>query len=306
MTPHNKTTIEQLNKMCDKFNIRFCDSIFKGMNIPHTWYCKKHNQKHVHRLDKIRARGRMKCCSAELRQNSKIKEVKQFCLEHNIRLVGNYTGTQSRTIWECNRHKKQYEKTYFNLKRLKDKRLPCCQEAEPRESGSCVRKRYYTKQVREVAQSFGYELVDAEYLGIVYRHRWYCKRHNQIRITTFQSIKSGKKLRCCRGEEYSGPGHPNYNSSITDRQRIKDRRSDANKRWSKLVRTRDGHECQICGCNQNCVAHHMNSYMAYPDHRHDTNNGITLCRACHTEFHKLYGNARNTKEQFIEFVWSKI
>lgn len=31
------------------------------------------------------------------------------------------------------------------------------------------------------------------------------------------------------------------------------------------------------------------------------NNGIVLCKRCHTEFHYIYGIGDNTKEQYLDF-----
>lgn len=48
-------------------------------------------------------------------------------------------------------------------------------------------------------------------------------------------------------------------------------------------------------------AHHLYSWKSYPLLRFDIDNGITLCKKCHINFHKKFGYGNNTKEQFIEY-----
>lgn len=56
--------------------------------------------------------------------------------------------------------------------------------------------------------------------------------------------------------------------------------------WSKTVKNRDNHECQICGSKENIQAHHILHKMKYPELSLNINNGITLCeKPCHYEVH---------------------
>ena len=45
----------------------------------------------------------------------------------------------------------------------------------------------------------------------------------------------------------------------------------------------------------------MNSFDWCEELRFDVDNGITLCKVHHDEFHKLYGYGNNTYDQFLEF-----
>ena len=49
-------------------------------------------------------------------------------------------------------------------------------------------------------------------------------------------------------------------------------------------------------------AHHVKSWAEYPKLRYQMNNGITFCKECHKEFHKIYGRKNNTREQLEEFL----
>ena len=64
------------------------------------------------------------------------------------------------------------------------------------------------------------------------------------------------------------------------------------KAWTGNVKSRDGFACQKCGSNKNLQAHHCVPYNVMPEMAYDINNGITLCRTCHAEFHSRYGTKR--------------
>lgn len=73
--------------------------------------------------------------------------------------------------------------------------------------------------------------------------------------------------------------------------------------WREAVFSRDNYTCQkygIKGCYLH--AHHINNFSEFPELRFAIDNGITLSRKAHTEFHKKYGWKNNTKEQLIEFI----
>lgn len=73
-----------------------------------------------------------------------------------------------------------------------------------------------------------------------------------------------------------------YKERQTERHKLKNKESV----WRLDVYKRDNHTCQICyekGCILN--AHHIKSWVKYPDLRFDVSNGITLCRSCHQKVH---------------------
>ena len=73
--------------------------------------------------------------------------------------------------------------------------------------------------------------------------------------------------------------------------------------WREAVFARDNWTCQkyeIKGCVLH--AHHIQNFIQFPELRFAIDNGITLSKKAHKEFHKKYGNQNNTKEQIIEFL----
>ena len=67
---------------------------------------------------------------------------------------------------------------------------------------------------------------------------------------------------------------------------------------------RDDYTCQITGkkSNGDIVVHRINGYNWDVENRTNIENGITLNKDIHNEFHKIYGKGNNTKSQFVEFV----
>jgi len=73
--------------------------------------------------------------------------------------------------------------------------------------------------------------------------------------------------------------------------------------WRKEVFERDNYTCQKY--NLTCIyiePHHIKNFTEYPELRLDVNNGITLSRKAHLEFHKKYGFKNNNEDQIKEFL----
>jgi 5-methylcytosine-specific restriction endonuclease McrA len=103
----------------------------------------------------------------------------------------------------------------------------------------------------------------------------------------------------------SGPNNPSYNHSWTEKDRVNERTIPEYKAWRRAVYERDNCTCQVTG-RRGCLleAHHIESYDVNPDLRLDENNGVTLSREVHREFHRRYGKGRNTRAQYEEFIAS--
>ena len=75
------------------------------------------------------------------------------------------------------------------------------------------------------------------------------------------------------------------------------------KLWRKSVFERDNFTCQKTGIRGGVLeAHHINNFAEKKELRFAIDNGITLSRKAHKEFHKKYGKKNNTKEQLQEFL----
>ena len=73
--------------------------------------------------------------------------------------------------------------------------------------------------------------------------------------------------------------------------------------WREAVFTRDNWTCQKYHIKGGKLcAHHIQNFAEYPELRFAIDNGITLSKKAHKEFHHKYGMRNNTKEQLEQFL----
>ncbi len=73
--------------------------------------------------------------------------------------------------------------------------------------------------------------------------------------------------------------------------------------WKELVFRRDNFICQSCGKRGGDLnAHHIQNFAEYPELRLKIENGTTLHKNCHRDFHKKYGTKNNNRLQFLTFI----
>ena len=73
-------------------------------------------------------------------------------------------------------------------------------------------------------------------------------------------------------------------------------RGGSHRTWAKAVKIRDNYTCRLCNSalqSNKLHAHHIKTYLDYPDLRDDVNNGITVCIPCH---HKIHNNMLTPKD----------
>jgi 5-methylcytosine-specific restriction endonuclease McrA len=99
-------------------------------------------------------------------------------------------------------------------------------------------------------------------------------------------LENTKKANCKRGR--SKWQHWNWKGGVTPLNMLLRNRPEY-REWRKAVYERDRWTCQDCGIHcddKNIVAHHIMSFKDYPELRHEPQNGITFCRACHASLHQ--------------------
>jgi hypothetical protein len=132
-----------------------------------------------------------------------------------------------------------------------------------------------------------------------------CKKQYQVKYYQYTAKLHDGKCYCnrCSKIVFCG-GENNYcwNQNKTDEEREKERNYGEYADFIKRVMARDNYTCQCCGKKHEKIeAHHLNGYNWFIEGRTDESNAITLCHACHCNFHSIYGCGNNTKEQFEEW-----
>lgn len=103
-------------------------------------------------------------------------------------------------------------------------------------------------------------------------------------------------------EAQKGKKGNNWRGGITP-ENIKIRNSIEFSLWREAIFARDNWTCQKYGIRGGKLhAHHIQNFAQYPEIRFAINNGITLSKKAHKEFHKKYGTKNNTREQLEEFL----
>ena len=126
------------------------------------------------------------------------------------------------------------------------------------------------------------------------KSKFICKRC----FKDFEVYQSRGEVLFCGGECYNvwRKEHPADTKNPRNHLRYK--------QWRFDVYKRDLFTCQRCNddAGGNLNAHHILSYSRYPEYGTVLENGVTLCKSCHEEFHKLYGTRKFTDEDYYEWV----
>ena len=103
--------------------------------------------------------------------------------------------------------------------------------------------------------------------------------------------KCGKNASNWKGDKAISPKNERIRKSVEFRL------------WREAVFARDNWTCQKYGIKGGKLhPHHIQNFAEYPELRFAIDNGITLSKKAHKEFHKKYGNKNNTKEQLETFL----
>jgi len=139
----------------------------------------------------------------------------------------------------------------------------------------------------------------------------YCGKEAKKKKGQSEKYKNLYCSRQCAGKhaeetgKFVGENSTSYNPDLTDEDREDRRKKPEHKKWVKEVMKKDNYRCVICGEKGKIQAHHLDGYNWCKEKRTDVNNGVTLCKKEHLEFHSIYGYGWNTKEQFEKFLIAK-
>lgn len=150
--------------------------------------------------------------------------------------------------------------------------------------------RHTIEFVRSAFVVKGCVLLSTEYSGNKQKLKYICECGTYAEIA-FAKFQSGQRCRVCRSrkisEKLSGPNNHFWRADLTPEHRIKERCIPGYIEWRKGVYARDNYTCVSCGQRGGKLnAHHLESYARVPELRTEITNGVTLCKACHDEYHR--------------------
>ena len=149
------------------------------------------------------------------------------------------------------------------------------------------------------------KLLEKEYINAHILMRYICNCGNISEIT-YANFSQGYRCKKCAVERRCGQNNCNWNANLTyeEREANKSRLSDPiYKKWRKEIFIKDDYTCQKCFQKGGSInAHHIINYSICSELRLDKDNGITMCKSCHNEFHNKYGKKNNTRQQLENFL----
>lgn len=178
----------------------------------------------------------------------------------------------------------EFERTIerYNVSKSKTLSYDCCTECSKQKAKDAIKHKYGVDNIFK----------DAKYIKSKNK-----EKNDGLHHTQTEKFKKENLY----GEKNS--------SWIDGRSGDVDRRNDPKEKiWRKKVYERDSYTCQICGDSKggNLNAHHIIPYKNSLETRFDTENGITMCTACHKEFHRIYGKIDCNKENVLDFANNKV
>lgn len=97
--------------------------------------------------------------------------------------------------------------------------------------------------------------------------------------TANQKLAARTALKCAYGEE-------SVNRAIEKIAVVTDRNDSLVRKWRKKCLERDERTCVQCSSNDNLCVHHLSYWSVDPVNRINPDNGVTLCKECHSKVHE--------------------
>ncbi len=243
--------------------------------------------------------------SKKLNENFVINKLKSL----DLLLINKYEGYDNSCQILCLKHNKIHKTSYCSA--ITNKGLSCCRSAK----NSAYFKGKFKINIdsaKNIANNNGFELLENVWNGTKFKYKIKCLKHNEIFLVFWQNFIKHKALKCCwlehqieNGLKKSGVNNPNWKPQLEEKN-IRNSNWYYNRTWSKRVKKRDLYMCSICKNrfdSKDLEAHHINSYKMDKISRLNIDEGVTMCKKHHQNFHIKYGRGNNNLEQFQEFKY---
>lgn len=234
-----------------------------------------------------------------------IDKVKEKCLIYGVKYIsGKYNNFDSKIIVKC-KCGNDFETTLRTAKNaMKYKKGFSCSNCT-----IVYLSERFRRPFEEVKQDFELNGCILITKASEYENSWsrlkYIAKCGHENETSYTSFKNSKNYLCsdCIKQINAKENAYNWKGGIYNTESEAFRKTYAFKKWRKDVFVRDHYTCQCCGkISSKLNAHHLDGYNWCVDKRVDVDNGITLCKECHLEFHSLYGQGDNNRKQFEDYL----
>lgn len=224
-----------------------------------------------------------KQCSVDNQRNSYINIRKQFELRSYTLLSKEYKNRKSKLKYICPiGHGGEISYNHFNT----GKGCAIC-------GGSS--KHSYDK-VKKCFESRNYILISTEYINEKQKLKFICPSGHNGEMT-YTNFRSGHGCYKCRNDIIS---EKLRKYDLSEDERIRTRRYKGYSLWRHSVLKRDNYQCIITKKTGEVAAHHLDSHCTFPDKRISIENGVTLLKNIHLEFHSIFGQI-TTKDDFEKY-----
>jgi len=129
-----------------------------------------------------------------------------------------------------------------------------------------------------------------------------CDCGNEVEAASSNLLNGHTKTCGCSRHDLKGVFSPRWKGGITP-ENVKIRRSPEYSWWREAVFKRDNYTCRRCGAHGVTFhAHHLNPFSKYEYIRFDLDNGVTLCKYCHTTLHVEFGKLPEDVNDQLTFI----
>lgn len=164
--------------------------------------------------------------------------------------------------------------------------------------------KYCSKGCADAAKSYSHANAGSFKKGMIPWHKGkvmsldYRERCHRAQQGKKMSIEARRRI----SESKKGEKSPLWKGGVSGNNLL-EREGVEFRLWREAIFTRDAWCCQKCGRKGVTLhPHHIESFASCLELRFAVDNGITLCRECHQEFHKRFGAGGNTREQLKEYL----
>lgn len=304
-----KVDLNTIKDFLDKDGYSLLEDKYISAKTSMRYLCRKHNIIHSGKWSDIKQNkyGCPECKKERLSKSNMLKyeDVLLHVESRGYKLISKeYNGNKNKLKMFCNIHG-QFEMTYDTLKNGAE-----CQKCAREKTTECNTKYDYQFAFVEFKKK-NLTLLSDRYINYDSSMEYMCDTCENVSRMSLNNLLHGRGCKKCYIESIRGENSKLWKGGLTKQSKINRNRSEY-LNWRNNVYKRDNYTCKKCmKKGGELQAHHIYNFSEYEELRYDINNGITLCKKCHSpnykgSFHSIYGTKNNSIEQLEEFLGYKL